>query len=239
MSEMTQSSDSEILRRAEEVHTYIAKRFGRALHLTVTENRVRYVSFAERDGVLRLRLHRKFLDANRKVLDALAKWLREPKRKAPARVQEFVKSVAPRSPAPAHARSLVLRPIGLVHDLRRIHRETNNRFFGGQITAPITWGNNSRRTKVRRRQLGSYQRRSRVIRIHPVLDQEEVPEFVVAVVVYHEMLHSLQPEDEKRPHSAAFQRRLKEHPDFERAQAWRQAHLSLLGFDCVKAAPGE
>jgi predicted metal-dependent hydrolase len=44
---------------------------------------------------------------------------------------------------------------------------------------------------MRRRsiKLGSYHASERLIRIHPALDQPFVPEYFIAFVIFHEMLH--------------------------------------------------
>src|SRR4030067_243691 len=41
------------------------------------------------------------------------------------------------------------------------------------------------------RTLGSYCEQTESIRIHPVLDRENVPHYFIRYVVYHEMLHSI------------------------------------------------
>lgn len=121
-----------------------------------------------------------------------------------------------------------VRPAGAVHDLRRIADQVNERWFEGRVDVPITWGRDTSRKSVRSRRLGSWRRGDRMIVIHPVLDDERVPEFVVAFVVYHEMLHALQPENTRRPHDAAFRSALRAHPDHGRAMAWQREHRDLL-----------
>ena len=58
---------------------------------------------------------------------------------------------------------------------------------------------------------GVYVQDARIIRIHPTLDRVEVPEFYVAAVVFHEMLHQAVPAREvngrRIVHGAEFRRR--------------------------------
>ena len=73
---------------------------------------------------------------------------------------------------------------------------------------------------------------ARIIRIHPTLDRQEVPEFYVAAVVFHEMLHQMVPAVEvngrRVVHGREFRRRERAYPDHARAKAWEERNLSLL-----------
>jgi hypothetical protein len=59
-----------------------------------------------------------------------------------------------------------------------------------------------------------------------------VPEFYVAAVVFHEMLHQAVPAREAHGrrivHGPEFRRRERAYPDHERAKAWEEQHLTLL-----------
>jgi len=79
---------------------------------------------------------------------------------------------------------------------------------------------------------GVYLEEGRLIRIHPSLDRPEVPEFYVAFIVFHEMLHQSVPAREANGrrivHGAEFRRRERQHPDFARALAWERLNIRLL-----------
>jgi hypothetical protein len=79
---------------------------------------------------------------------------------------------------------------------------------------------------------GVYLHEARVIRIHPTLDRPEVPEFYVAAVVFHEMLHQVVPVHERNGrrvvHGAEFRRRERAYADYHRSREWERAHLGLL-----------
>ena len=68
-----------------------------------------------------------------------------------------------------------------------------------------------------------------MIRIHPRLDADDVPNYVVRNVVYHEMLHQfLGPErigERLTFHSRAFRELEKKCLDFERAKHWEDTVL--------------
>jgi hypothetical protein len=80
--------------------------------------------------------------------------------------------------------------------------------------------------------MGSYVVEDRLIRLHRCLDRAWVPRYVVAWIVFHEMLHQvhdIQRKGGRREfHSAAF---LADEQRFERyaeARAWERAHLEEL-----------
>ena len=79
---------------------------------------------------------------------------------------------------------------------------------------------------------GVYVQDARIIRIHPTLDRPEVPEFYVAAVVFHEMLHQAVPVVEvggrRVVHGKEFRRRERVYPDHARAKEWEDRNLSLL-----------
>ncbi len=79
---------------------------------------------------------------------------------------------------------------------------------------------------------GVYVQDARIIRIHPTLDRPEVPEFYVAAVVFHEMLHqvvaAVEVNGRRVVHGAEFRRQEHAYPDHLRAKAWEAEHLGLL-----------
>jgi predicted metal-dependent hydrolase len=102
---------------------------------------------------------------------------------------------------------------GRYHSLWRIYRELNERHFNNQIEIRrLGWG--PRRSWSR---LGHYDPVHHTITISPVLDSPRVPGYVVAYIVYHELLHTLfesRPcRGQKRHHPPEFQRAEKAYPD--------------------------
>ena len=83
-------------------------------------------------------------------------------------------------------------------------------------------------------QLGSFDPETRIVRVHPVLDQVAVPASFVRYVLFHEVLHAelAEPcsERSKRTvhHSAEFRRRESAYPGYQAAMRWQARHLSAL-----------
>ena len=129
-------------------------------------------------------------------------------------------------------RQLNLRHEGTHFDLRAIFNDLNERYFRGRLRRyKVIWG---RRRKHRPREhfiFGTIQEEDRVIRINPALDQPFVPLWFFRYVLYHEMLHSVVPDEKlsanrRRVHTDEFNRREREFPHYRRARRWEDENLS-------------
>jgi hypothetical protein len=203
---------------------YLEERLNRPVLLVLTENATSILSARMHDGVLRVRLHRMFLNAGRRVTSEIASYLKN-RRGAMPHFRSFIRdnkeqlSLKP-------PKKISVRTAGKFHDLSELYREINEEYFGGTVDAAITWGPGSSHRAVRKRTLGSYSERSRTIRINPVLDKKTVPRYYVAFVVYHEMLHAAvgMPLRGKRRsiHSGEFRKREGFFRDYGLAVAWER-----------------
>ena len=201
---------------------YLEERLGRPVFLVLTENSTSMLSARVRDGVLRVRLHRMFLNADSRVMSEIASYLKN-RRGAMPHFRSFIREnreqlgLKPPKKVP-------VRTAGKFHNLCGLYDEINKEYFGGTVNVAITWGTRSPRYAVRKRTVGSYSERSNTIRINPVLDKKTVPRYYVALIVYHEMLHAAMgtPFQGKRRsiHSGEFRKREKLFKDYEKAIAW-------------------
>lgn len=183
---------------------------------------------------IELRLHSLFADADAKVREAVASWCVAGRRATRAcrvidqHVEERLALTRPRPPK--------LDGRGRHHDLESIAAEvlrTHLRLdWKDGERVPVGWGRaaSSARRGLR---LGSYDPDARCVRIHPVLDQPAVPRFVVAFVVFHELLHHLHPPRRDATgrmvhHGPVFRAKEAAHPDYRAIQAWERAHISAL-----------
>jgi hypothetical protein len=208
---------------------------GERVRLTIHDNRSTMVSFRRKSGEVHYRVHHMFLDAPAEIVRALATFAGTSKgwaaRRSDAgtRIDAFVRQHRARIGAPRADR---LQPRGRAHDLQAIFERLNREWFGELIEARIGWGPVRSGRRRRTIKTGVYVQDARIIRIHPTLDRPEVPEFYVAAVVFHEMLHQAVPAREvngrRVVHSAEFRRRERAYPDHERARAWEERNLSLL-----------
>jgi len=171
------------------------------------------------------------------VIQALADYVRNGDAEASVTLDRFIErnKVYIRRMSPAQMRKrLRLEPVGQHHDLGRIYERLNERYFRGRIDAAITFGPAPRVTRPRKSiKMGSYSADSRVIRIHPALDQPVVPRYFVEWIVFHEMLHHVyrtrRGEDGRRCiHPPEFLEHERRFHDYARAQAWELDNLDLL-----------
>ena len=140
------------------------------------------------------------------------------------------------------SRRVTLRPRGDVHDLTEMTERIKRDFLAtfdltdSDLEVSVTWGRRGKSLRGRRRArsilLGSYQEEHRLIRIHPVLDHESVPGYVVAAVLYHELLHAILPVEasggRRCVHTPEFRRRERLDPNYERAERWLDKNLDAL-----------
>lgn len=233
-----------LLRRLDELTDGLVAR------LVLTRNRSRILSARPAAGDPRrqvVRLDACFTTAPDEVVAAVALWLTggpERRREALALIRRhFEASREAAEEPPARRRRTVLRPVGRTLDLRQMRDELNRTYFDGRLEVGITWGRAARgaawRQRGRRRQgrrsirLGSYSYETNVIRIHRALDHPGVPRYVVAAIVYHEMLHAALPEPARRGgrrrlHTPEFRRRERRFARHDAARAWVEEHLDEL-----------
>lgn len=213
-------------RAAEALLQELMQGAGLVLRLHITNNSSTMMTLRKDPGgkSARLRLHHMFLDAPPDVRRALIEWIRKPKAPDAGEVLGAFIHGQREKIRPRRWRTIYLRTRGRYFNLQRLFDEVNAAYFYGKITAKITWGKLSSwpRRSIR---FGSYMQQDNIIRIHPLLDQEFVPEYVVRYIVFHEMLHALLgveegPNGRRRIHPPEFKRLEAAYPDFARASAW-------------------
>ena len=179
-------------------------------------------------------LHERFRDADPLVWEDLAKWLRSGRRarRACHRLDAWLDGLradpTTKRPAAGHP--------GDHHKLPAISERVIAEHLAGEFQdralPVISWAQRKRSTARRGLRLGSYDSSRDLVRVHPVLDQEAVPEWAVAFVVYHELLHAIIPSRRVGRrlihHGPEFRERERAHPDFQRATAWERRHLDHL-----------
>lgn len=111
-------------------------------------------------------------------------------------------------------------PVGAAHDLRAIYLAVNEEYFSGSLMpSELRWSPRAARCRT-----GYYNPMDNSITISRVLDAPDVPEFVVAFVVYHEMLHQQARlallRGEGRSHDKAFREAERKFAHYAKAAAW-------------------
>ena len=121
---------------------------------------------------------------------------------------------------------------GHYFDLRAIFDRINVRHFRGRLRGyKVVWGRRRKRLPKEYFVFGTIQEEDRIIRINPRLDQPFVPMWFLEYVLYHEMLHSVVPDQytssgRRCVHTAEFNRREREFPAYRRARRWEEDNLA-------------
>jgi hypothetical protein len=195
------------------------------------------LTYQRRRGVWRVRIHHMFVAAPENVIEALGRYIRTGDTRSSGEIDRFIeenKVFIRRVPPSELRRRLRIETDGDHHDLSEIFHDLNRRYFRRRINATITYGPAPTVRRPRKSiKMGSYSADSRVIRIHPALDQPRVPRYFVEWIVFHEMLHHIHKarrgQDGRRcVHTPEFLEHERRFYAFERAQRWEDENLDLL-----------
>ena len=212
----------------------LSRLIGEPIAVSLTRNRKRLLSVRRnRGGQRELRMHAALASAAPAELEVLAAWVRnDPGSHAAAKTLlarhsgEIDRVAALRAGPPRGSVA-----VGRHHDLLAILHDLKARFFPDIPPVYIAWS--GRLVRARRRRLGSWTWRGRLIRIHCLLDHPDVPEFFVASVVHHELCHAAlepgtTPSGRRRLHGPEFRRLEAMFPDFDKAQRWERLNNRWL-----------
>jgi hypothetical protein len=188
-----------------------------------------------RNGTIHIRISDILGDADRPVLRAVLVILLHRICSLPVPVKErelyreyiFQPTIRERASATRRLRGKkhLTSPIGEAHDLDKLFRRLNQEYFSSQLRVRhISW---SRRQN--RRILGHYDSSHDAIVIDRRLDNPLVPEYVVAYVLYHEMLHCTVSDDFhngiRRVHHTEFKMAERRFSDYKRARSFLKTHF--------------
>lgn len=206
------------------LENYLREQVNKPLLLILTDNSSSMLSVREKQNDISVRLHRIFLNADKRVLDEVVSFVKKKSGKTPA-IREFICKYQDCLKA-RKSRRVPLNPSGKFYNLVEIFNALNREYFNSRISARITWGKRSPRYTVKNRTLGSYRKETNTIRINPVLDSNRVRRYVIEFIVYHEMLHAaidtaLQ-NGRMRIHSKEFKQRERIYKHYHKAIAWEK-----------------
>lgn len=207
------------------------------VHVELHDNTHTMLTYVRHRGAWQMRLHHMFVAAPDEILAALSAFVKTGDPQASATLDAFIernKIFIRRVPPSELRRRLRIMTEGEHHDLKEIFEDLNRRYFRNRINATITYGPAPRVRGPRRSiKMGSYSADSKVIRIHPALDQPRVPRYFVEWIVFHEMLHHIykakrRPDGRRCVHTPEFLAHERRFYAFERAQRWEEQNLDLL-----------
>ena len=137
----------------------------------------------------------------------------------------------------AHPKLPMQRHLNLQHegeyfDLRKMFDRLNARYFRNRLRDyEVKWGRRRRHRPKEYFIFGTIQEEDRVIRINQQLDQPFVPRWFLNYILFHEMLHSVVPDEKigrsgrRRVHTEEFNRRERQFRGYRRARRWEEQNL--------------
>jgi hypothetical protein len=205
---------------------YLEKMTGKCISLFVTDNSNSLLSIRKKGNSAFVRIHWMFLNAGDEVIMEMVDSIKTRKGRTPL-IRKFINdNQTCLRRREQNARPAKARTQGRFHNLCKTFASLNNEYFGGRITATISWGKGKARRIVKKRTLGSYCEQTESIRIHPVLDRENVPHYFIRYVVYHEMLHSIlrgeKNNGRRSIHSPEFRKRERLYKEYAKAVLWEK-----------------
>lgn len=211
-----------------------------------TENRRQLVWVKKnRDGSLTVRLQHAFRAAMGSDFAALSNFIRKPDQVSRKAISDFVKrygelfGTLSARPVPRR-RAAVYITRGRHRDLSLILRKVMAEYSLAVDGLAITFGNDPLgriqkdkgasacrgRARSRSIRFGSYSALHNLIRIHPMLDCLDIPDYFVEYIVYHEVLHSLCPPisrgARKSVHTAEFRSRERRFARYDEARSFER-----------------
>lgn len=165
--------------------------------VALTENRSSILSSRKKSGQFEVRMHRVFLQADRRVIKAVADLIKRGSKPARVIINDYIKSHQRQIQSDRASRVLVLYPKGKAYDLEQIINNIARRYKLSRRGVRVTWSSSKIRRGQQTIRLGSYNHDEKLIRVHSSLDSLKVPRYFVEYIVYHELLHARIPPQSK------------------------------------------
>lgn len=206
---------------------------GIKLRLKINDNRSTMLSVKWEPDCTKVSLHRMFLQAPQNIMQALACYLKGKHKKLAPSIKAYIEYNLQKLDYSHELDLSKLQTKGHVYDLEKIYHHLNQEYFDYSLGLYITWFGKRKKSSCRRVTFGLYHDPLRLIKINRLLDNKHFPDYFVAYVIYHEMLHYICPtyvdaKGQKHIHSKAFKEREKEFKYYQHAQRWIQDNQNYL-----------
>ncbi|MCH9634452.1 MAG: hypothetical protein S4CHLAM7_12030 [Chlamydiae bacterium] len=202
--------------------------------VVVNDNRTTMISILERKRrYIRLSVHRMFLEASSNVINAIVNFINNQKdRRSSVLLQDYINTHLPLFGYDKKLNKQNLVTQGKVHDLKEIYDQVNSTYFSKNLKLNITWYGLPKKRSGSRMTYGLYHEPLKLIKIHNLLDQKSCPEFYVAFVIYHEMLHEVHRPTMgtlcTRIHTPEFKKQEKQFNFYHESIAWEKQYRHLF-----------
>ncbi|MEW5736614.1 MAG: hypothetical protein AB1921_17350 [Thermodesulfobacteriota bacterium] len=221
----------ESLLSEEEFSRKLAEACRKHIRVRFTENRSSLLSVnREAEGAVCVSVQHAFRAADEKLFLALARFVERPDRLSRKVIGAFLREKSDLInlfARPAY-RPAVIRDDRLTRLLQSVCTEYG---FSGRAFS-IGWSRDGKKRRRGRRsiRLGSFRYTDGSIRIHPLLQSPRIPEFFLAFIIYHEVLHAeLAPQvknGRKIVHHTVFRKRERAFRHYEQARTFEKKFVS-------------
>lgn len=211
----------------------IEARCGRKLKLKINDNRATMLSVRWDPDSTHVSMHRMFLEAPRNVMEDLVCYLNKKTRAPSPVVKAFIEEGTRKLDYSTKLKPSQKYTLGDVYNLERLYKQVNNEYFDGKVKLKITWYGKTTTQRRNKVTFGLYYEPLKLIKIHRLLDNLSVPDYVIKFVIYHEILHHTCPAhvDSKgtlHMHDKMFKKREEEYQHFQLAQEWIEENQPML-----------
>lgn len=206
---------------------------GKRVEVKINDNHSTMLSVKWEPECTKVSLHRMFLKAPQNIMEELACYLKREDRIISPSVKAFIEDNLKEMDYSHTLKKEKLYQQGTVYNLKKIYDDLNAEYFQNKLNLLITWFGKYGPRNRSRVTFGLYHDPLKLIKIHRLLDTPSFPNYFVAYVVYHEMLHAVCPAyvDEKgqnRVHSREFKEKEAQFRYYHLAQRWIKEHQANL-----------
>jgi hypothetical protein len=219
---------SRTCQQTESLRQHLQSLLGLCVDLKINQNRKTVISVLEkRPDLVKVSIHRIFLEAPREILEATARFLGTSQSK-PCKLLHFYihEKMKEHREATICLRSS-LSTKGKCFDLEQEWNAINEEYFGSALNVYVSWFGHSNVRYRGSATVGQYDSTQNLIRVHRLLDDESVPRFYLRFVLYHEALHKLYPPylDDRgvlQIHHSEFKFHEKSFKEYHKALKWEK-----------------
>lgn len=194
---------------------YFSEQTGRHVVLRLHQNKTNWLSIKKEPDALHLSLHQHFLMGNQELIEDVVAMLKG-KKGLSAKSRAFLASFESFT-------EVETETVGRFWNLNDLYKEVQETYFPG-LDLQITWFGEPIR-KRQRVTLGQYDSSCRLVKIHRLLDSDQIPKFFLKFIIYHEILHSIYSPQAHRKgflsiHPKEFREKEREFVEYRSAQEW-------------------
>ena len=209
---------------------------GVKLKLKINDNRSTMLSVRWEPDCTKVSLHRMFLEAPKNVMQSLACYISQEHKIISRDIKVFIEDGLKKLDYSHTLDKSKLYSQGNIYNLKDLYDDLNDEYFNGKLRLFITWFGNATQRNKSRVTFGLYHDQLKLIKINRLLDSRTIPHYVIAYVIFHEMLHYVCPTyvDEKglhRVHSKEFKVKESRYKFYDPAQKWINDHKAKLFAD--------